>query len=68
MERITLSSLSIVPVPVSLRSVVRVPMAVAVLSEAVKVSLSSTVPSSVMATVTVLFAVSSAAKVTWSAL
>ena len=57
----------IVPVPVSERSVSRVPNAVAVLKLAVKVSLNSTMLSLLIATVTVWSVVLPAGNVTWSA-
>ena len=67
MVKVAVSLSVIVPVPVSVKSVLRVPNGVAVLRLAVKVSLNSTRFSSLIATVTVLSAVSPAAKITWSA-
>ena len=66
MVKVAVSLSVIVPVPVSERSFRRVPNAVAVPRLAVKVSLNSTVLSLLIATVTVLSAVSPAANVTWS--
>ena len=67
MVKVAVSSLVIVPVPVSERSVSRVPNAVAVLKLAVKVSLNSTMLSLLIATVTVWSVVLPAGNVTWSA-
>ena len=66
MVKVAVSLSVIVPVPVSVRFVLRVPNGVAVPRLAVKVSLSSTRFSSLIATVTVLSTVSPAAKITWS--